>query len=211
MQIGSVLSDTIVVNEINIQSPEITLEGTLDANNLGTILKNLKAYGGPKSPTTNAPTTADTGKQKKFIVKDIVLTGAKVHVNVSGFGQMLDKSVTIPDIHIQNIGTADNAVTAAELGRQILEPVLTSAVKAAADEFLKNNKDVQKGLQGTQQSRPRPDQPAQVQVISRALPAFLAFSAVSGLLSAPVWQAEPAFFSRGIFNFTFLICNFISA
>jgi hypothetical protein len=154
VQIGSVLSDTIVVNEINIQSPEITLEGTLDANNLGTILKNLKAYGGPKAPTTNAPAAADTGTPKKFIVKDIVLTGAKVHVNVSGFGQVLDKSVTIPDVHIQNVGTAGNAVTAAELGRQILEPVFMSAVKTSGDEFLKNNKDVQKGLQQLNKAAP---------------------------------------------------------
>ena len=92
VKIGSVLSDTIVVNEINIQSPEITLEGTLDGNNLSKILDNLKAYGGPKEKTTNAPAPAATGTPKKFIVKDIVLAGAKVHLNVSGFGKILDQT-----------------------------------------------------------------------------------------------------------------------
>ena len=147
VQIGSIFSDTIVVNEINIQSPLVTLEGTLDANNLGTILSNIKAYSGPKQKTTNAPAPAESGTPKKFIVKDIVLNGAKVHVNVSGFGRMLDQTVAIPDIHIQNVGTAGHAATASDLARQILEPVLTAAVKAAGEELLKNNKDVQK-LQG---------------------------------------------------------------
>ena len=41
VKIGSVFSDTVVVDEINIQDPEITLEGTLDGNNLGVFASAL--------------------------------------------------------------------------------------------------------------------------------------------------------------------------
>ena len=43
---GSLLSDTLVVDEINIQAPEITFEGTLSGNNLSKILQNLEAATG---------------------------------------------------------------------------------------------------------------------------------------------------------------------
>src|SRR5689334_10844509 len=43
VKVGSVFSDTIVVDSINIQAPEITLEGTLTGNNLSKILDNLSS------------------------------------------------------------------------------------------------------------------------------------------------------------------------
>ena len=46
LQVGSVLSDTLVVEGVNIQAPEITLEGSLSGNNLSKILDNLNAAAG---------------------------------------------------------------------------------------------------------------------------------------------------------------------
>src|SRR5208283_4456703 len=85
VEIGSLLSDTIIVDQINIQEPELTLEGTLNGNNLGKILDNLKGANAPSpSDQGNRPAeAAGEKKSKKFIVKDIVLAGAKLHVNVS--------------------------------------------------------------------------------------------------------------------------------
>jgi uncharacterized protein involved in outer membrane biogenesis len=140
VKIGSVFSDTIEVSEINIQSPEITLEGTLDGNNLSKILDNIKGSGGAKEKAAAAP--ASSKPAKKFIVKDIVLAGAKVNVNVSGMGKSLVKTVSIPDIHLQNVGTAGNAASVEDLTRAILEPVITAAVKAATDELA--GKEVEK-------------------------------------------------------------------
>ncbi|HKW86235.1 MAG TPA: AsmA family protein, partial [Nitrospiraceae bacterium] len=40
----SVLSDTIVIEEILIDGPEITFEGNLPSSNLGTIRDNAKAF-----------------------------------------------------------------------------------------------------------------------------------------------------------------------
>ena len=142
VKIGSVFSDTVVVDEINIQDPEITLEGTLDGNNLSTILNNLTESGGTQAKSTNAPAASGEKTSKKFIVKDIVLSGAKVHVNVSGFGKSVAQTVSIPDLHLQNVGNGDGGVTPAQLSWQILQPVLAEAAKAAEDELKK---------QGTQQ------------------------------------------------------------
>jgi hypothetical protein len=141
VEIGSVFHDTVIVDEINIQQPEITLEGTLDGNNLKTILDNLTSSGSTKPQASGAQTTAPASSgeksQKKFIVKDLVLAGAKVHVNVSGFGKSVAQTVSIPDIHLQNIGNGEGGVSNGELVKQILDPVVKEAILAATD-ALKN-------------------------------------------------------------------------
>ena len=134
----SVLSDTIVVDEINIQDPEITLEGTLTGNNLSKILDNLNGSSATQEQQKNAPPPPGEKKQKKFIVKDLTLTGARVHLNLSAFGKSLGPTLPIPDLHLQNIGTGDGGVSAAELSRQILQPVLVGVVKAGADALANN-------------------------------------------------------------------------
>jgi uncharacterized protein involved in outer membrane biogenesis len=151
VKIGSVFSDTVVVDEINIQDPEITLEGTLDGNNLGKILDNLKGSDSAPEKQAGAP-AASGGTAKKFIIKDLVLSGAKVHVNVSGFGKSVAQTVAIPDLHLQNIGNGEGGVTPAQLSWQILQPVLNEALIVAADELKKQGvqqlqKELNKELQ----------------------------------------------------------------
>ncbi|MDB6121367.1 MAG: hypothetical protein JWQ71_360 [Pedosphaera sp.] len=148
VQIGSVMGDTITVNEINIQAPEITLEGSLSGNNLSKILDNLNSTSETKEKQKNEPTPGK--KEKKFIVKDIVLNGAKVHVNVSALGQSLVTTLPIPDIHLQNVGTAEGGVSAAELSRQILKPILAASVEAATKAIAsgKGGEQINKAVKG---------------------------------------------------------------
>ncbi|HXG48436.1 MAG TPA: hypothetical protein VNO52_12480, partial [Methylomirabilota bacterium] len=46
VDVGSLLSDTIVVEQIFIEGPEITFEGGLKGSNLGRLLDNLEAATG---------------------------------------------------------------------------------------------------------------------------------------------------------------------
>ena len=128
VQLSSLLSDTIVVEEINIQSPEITLEGSLSGNNLSKILENLEAAsGGGKTESAEKP---PAGGGKKFFVKDLVVNGGKIHLSNTSLGGKA-MTVPLPPVHLQNIGTKDKGVTAAELSKQILDKVLASAKTAA--------------------------------------------------------------------------------
>lgn len=125
LNVRSVLSDVVIVDSIHIKAPEITYETDLRGSNLGRILENIEAFaGGEKQGATNTPASS-----KRFRVKDIQIQGAKVHL--SGLGRQV--TVPLADIHLQNIGTDDKAVTAAELSRQILQVLLASVTKAAAE------------------------------------------------------------------------------
>ncbi len=136
VKIGSVFSDTVMVDSIDIEQPEICLEGSLAGNNLSQILANLKGTNTAPAAQPSAPAPAQ-GTSKKFIVKDLVLNGAKLRANVTALDKHLDEEITLPNIHLTNIGTADGGASPAELCRQLLEPILADAVKSAGDELAK--------------------------------------------------------------------------
>lgn len=124
--VGSLLSDTITIDSVNIQSPEITCEGGLSGMNLKDIQKNLSS--GEKA----AEPAAAEGPRKKFYVKDLVIEGGKINIALNELGGK-GLTVPLPPIHLQNIGNETMGVTAKELVSQVLEPVLSSAVKAAVE------------------------------------------------------------------------------
>ena len=139
VKLRSVLSDTIVVDEVNIQEPVITFEGGLGGNNLSQILKNLEGAPDDVKPTPEGKPASEGGK--KFFVKDVVVNGGKINVNITGLTQ---KTLTIPlpPIHLTNIGSENMGVTAAQLCKEILKPVITSAYKAAIEAVTKAGGDL---------------------------------------------------------------------
>ncbi len=153
VEVGSVMSDTIVVDEINIQVPEITLEGTLSGNNLSKILDNLKtAAGGDQKSATPAP-TASGKPAKKFFVKHFVMDGGKVNLSLN-LPVLGGKSLSapLPPLHVDNIGTAQNGVSAAELVQTVMTPLLASVTTVAESAVAGVGKDLQNaGKQGADQ------------------------------------------------------------
>jgi hypothetical protein len=130
VDVGSVMSDTITVNEINIQAPEITFEGGLGGSNIGKILDNVKSAtggSGAAAPGGSQPAAANGGK--KFIVKHVIVQGAKLHASITGLGGK-ELSLPLPTLELHDIGSKGNGVTAGELVNQILTPLLTSVTDA---------------------------------------------------------------------------------
>jgi len=144
---GSLLSDTLVVDEINIQGPEITFEGSLSGNNLSKILQNLEAATGGEHP--DKTTKSDSSKPgKKFFVKDFVLKGGKITAAVSTPLGSKSGTLALPEVRLQNIGSRENGVTAAELSKQMMkaiEKVATEAVAAGIADLGKNFQGLGKG------------------------------------------------------------------
>ena len=85
---ASVLSDKIVIRSVHVKSPEISFEGNpLGKNNLGDIMETVNAMaksGGP--PATNTTAKAGTKPAQKIEVDDFLISGAKVHVSLTGMG-----------------------------------------------------------------------------------------------------------------------------
>jgi hypothetical protein len=133
----SILSDKIVIHSIEVRAPEINLEGNpFGENNLKKLLDNVNAYTGAGAVSTNqAPPVTSTEKKaaKKLEVDDFLLSGIKVTARISGLtGEPL--SLTIPDIHLTNLGTGADGITAADLTKKVLTEVITGTIKAVGEQ-----------------------------------------------------------------------------
>jgi hypothetical protein len=122
----SLFSDPVIIKEIAIRNPEINIEGTPFGNNLTKLLSNLKSS---STNSSGEETAADSKKSKKLIVREIIIKGAKLHVHFSTSDQSLDQTLVLPDIALHNIGADGSGVSTSELSRQILTPLLNSAIE----------------------------------------------------------------------------------
>jgi uncharacterized protein involved in outer membrane biogenesis len=129
----SVLSDKIVIRSVRVEAPEITFEGSpFSGNNLSTITKNVNAAtksGGPAA--TNATARAASKPGKKLEVDDFLITGAIVHVSLTGMGGE-ETTLPLPDIRLTNLGKGSDGITAADLTRRVLDALTTATIKVVA-------------------------------------------------------------------------------
>ena len=122
---GSIFSDKVVIKSIRVESPNIYYEAGLSGDNLRTILNNVtEATGGNQPAATNASAA------KKLQVDDLFITGAKVNVSLKGTSGFA-APITLPDIHLTNLGQGPDGITAAELTKKILSEITTSVAQNA--------------------------------------------------------------------------------
>ncbi len=139
----SVFSHKVVLRSIRVESPQITFEGGLSGNNLGQISDNLNSGNAKKSaPATTSPANTNAPvapkSEEKFELDDLLITGAKVQVAFTGTQQ---QEIQLPDIHLTNLGTGPDGITAEDLARQVLNALSSAtmeAVAATAANFDKN-------------------------------------------------------------------------
>ncbi len=163
LQPRSVMSDKIIINSIKLEGPEITFElNSLDlkASNLGKILANVegeKSSGQVASSSPTAPAqpaqgaTQQTKESRKLQVDDFLITGAKVHVSSQMFSGDVP-ALSIPDIHLQDMGKGPEGITPADLAQKVLEAIKAEAGKAAAGsltDIAKGNLGIPKDLNPT--------------------------------------------------------------
>lgn len=127
----SILSRKVVIRSIRVEAPDITFEGGLAGNNLSQILDNVNSSGRESGPlSTNA--AAAPKSEKRFEVDDLVVTGGKVEVIINGLGTPKPQIIPLPDIHLTNLGTGGEGITAAELTQRILKVISTATIEAVA-------------------------------------------------------------------------------
>ncbi|HTX23002.1 MAG TPA: AsmA family protein [Candidatus Aquilonibacter sp.] len=126
----SIFSDKIVLPSVKVVAPEITFEGGLGGNNLGKILDNVETVSQNGGPTTTN-TAANTKPAKKYEVDDLLITGAKVHISLTGLGGK-EMTLPLPDIELKNLGKGSDGLTATDLTRAVLSAITSATVKVVA-------------------------------------------------------------------------------
>lgn len=125
---STVLSDTIIINEIIIKKPDISYEKTLTSSNLKQLLKNIEDFTGPASGP-EPDSEPDTGAKKQVVIRKLLIEDGTIYVGALGVGQ----TVTLPRIEMNNIGEGGRYVTMAEAVELVLAQVLKSVGPAIAN------------------------------------------------------------------------------
>lgn len=146
----SVLSDKIHVTHVRVVGPEITFEGALGSkNNLNKIMENVEATTGGSQPADKSKSEpAASGASKKLQVDDILISGAKVNVTLTALGGR-KLTLSIPDIHLTNLGSGPEGITPGELTKLVLKSVNSETYKAvekAVSDFGKQTMDAVKDI-----------------------------------------------------------------
>ncbi len=148
---GSIFSDKVVIHSIELRSPEITFEGNpLGANNLKQIMDNVNPATATADKSTNAPSSATPAEKKaarKLQVDDLLITGAKVHANLTGLVNR-ELTLTLPEIHLINLGQDPDGITAADLTQKVLSTITAETIQTittSVSELGKNAVDAAKG------------------------------------------------------------------
>src|SRR6266481_3843062 len=136
----SLFDNKVIIRDITVDGPEITFETDLTVVNLKKILSNIEETSGGSSeksasPQTNQPAPAqstESGEGKKLEVDNFLIKNAKVHVSVNAplVGQQT-ANVTIPEIHLTNMGTNADGITAAQLSKEVFKVIVEKSAEAA--------------------------------------------------------------------------------
>ncbi len=129
---NSLFADTLVINEIRIEGPVVSIEQGLRGNNITAIRRNVAEFteklpAGKEQPEAEAPAEA----KKKVVVERLLIQDGQVSLSSTltrGKGVTLD----FEPIEMTDIGKGDQVATLGTVVAQILDAITRAAVESAA-------------------------------------------------------------------------------
>ena len=140
----SVWSDTIRIQEILIDSPEISFEATPSGSNLGKIQKNVRNFSGLGTPKDQSVVRDDqpegrshgqTSNETRIQIDEFILKNARVTVSTPFIQEDLF-TIYLPVVQLQDIGKKTGGATLKEISSLIL----SETQRAIEEEISKSGK-----------------------------------------------------------------------
>ncbi len=137
LDMHSLSSDTIIIDEIKITAPKITYELSLKGSNIGTLLDNLKPEEEQETKEEKQPEKSTSEKpSKKVIIKHFVLSDGKVNIDITALGGK-GAALPLPRIEMSDIGKGkEGGASIVDIINTIIVEIsksVTSVASGAAD------------------------------------------------------------------------------
>ena len=117
---NSVLTNTVVIDEIMLDRPVITFEGSLRSGNLGNIQNNLK----------RSISSEPYYKFEKYVhIKKVIMRNAKINLSLFKEG-ILVKNLTVPNFQLRDIGKASGGTRFSKAFAAIFDSIYEAIIKA---------------------------------------------------------------------------------
>lgn len=131
VDMATLASEVIVIKKIAILAPDVIYEKGEAMTNFDALQKNIAQYLGLQEKPKAGQ------KEKKFIVQDFVVRGAKAQASAA-FMDGKTVTVPLPDIHLRDLGKAKGGATAGELAAE-----MTAAIKGKLSSTVRFDKLMQ--------------------------------------------------------------------
>ena len=130
---NSLLTDTVIVEEVLIVKPAITFEWSLRGSNLGTIHENVKRNTGSGSDDDGEKNGEKPGEKQEFDktvhIKKVAVKDAMI--NVSFVGEQFEVThLPLPDLELRDIGDPSGGTTFSQASAVIFEQIYDAIDKA---------------------------------------------------------------------------------
>lgn len=150
MQLASLRTDTIVIDDVLIDEPLVTYERSKGEVNLKQLMANAQAYA-DKLSGGEQDKAADDEPAKKVLIKRLRIRNGQVRTKLPGLPPV---TLKLPDVEKHNIGGASEGTNYGQAARDVLGSLSDGAsdvvkgagdkIRKAAEEALKVGKEVGK-------------------------------------------------------------------
>jgi len=132
VDLKTALSNKLVIEEILIDGPEITYEGSSSGSNISKIQENVTAFGKSVTPKDAAESKSPKKDptQKKVQINHFTVKNAQLNASTS----MLKGKTTVsmPDIYLKDIGKDSGGVTVQTAGAEVFAAINKSVVQSVS-------------------------------------------------------------------------------
>ncbi len=138
VDLGSLFTDTIVIEEIYIDAPKITYEAGIPSN-IGQIQKNVEEYAGPPKEgeePEEEEKEEEAGPGKKIIIRHFLLENGQIALSAR-FLQGHAAPVPLPKVELHDVGGGEDGEgkSIAEVSKEIFTSVGGEVTKLATEKL----------------------------------------------------------------------------
>ena len=148
VNMGSLMSDVIEIDQVLIDAPEITYEVGLGNSNLNTILENVNSSLPASDEEKKEEKEEKKEGGKKVVINLVKVTNGKIGVSAKIAGGM-EAPIVLPDIEIKDLGKKEGGISMVQAAAITLKTTLLSifdVLKSSGKLLLDGAKAIGEGI-----------------------------------------------------------------
>ncbi len=141
LNVSSLFSGKIIIDEIYIDAPEITYEKSVRGDNIKAIMDNINDFAGTGRGKKKTESKSAKGQSQKIQINNFILKNGKVNMSSTALrgGEL---TLALSDIHLKDIGSDKEGASVADAVKEIFEALNTSITGTVAGSL----KSITKGV-----------------------------------------------------------------
>lgn len=135
LDINSLFSEQIRIEKILIDGAELTYEQVNKRSNIDALKSNVEKNTGTGGGGSASSAQGSDASPVQLVIDDVYINNTKVNVSARLLNKEEQRSVTIPDIHLKDLGKGGSDGSVAAIVDEVVRLVTKEATRAVVDEL----------------------------------------------------------------------------